>query len=119
LVNIADAIRRGVVTSTTRAMLEEAERRVARFESLLGEARRAPNPVVPFAVSVERYLRDLRATVNTNPEKARRLLSRAVERIVLKREGPRLVADVYGTLAGVLDIGDTGVGDSAGAGRGI
>jgi len=67
-------------------------------------------------------LHDLRATVDTNPDKARRLLARGVERIVLRRQGPRLIADVFGSLAGVLQIGETigeGMVDDVGAGRGI
>lgn len=96
-----------------------ARTRVAVLEAALLEARRPPAPVAPLAVSVERYLRDLRATVDTNPDKARRLLARGVERIVLRRQGPLLIADVFGNLAGVLQISETngeGMVDDVGAG---
>jgi hypothetical protein len=56
-----------------------------------------------------------------DPEKARRLLSRGIERIVLRREDKQLVAYFHGTLAGILRINDTAMNgrptDQGGAGR--
>ena len=120
LAAVAEAIRQGIITPTKRAMLEEAEERVAALETALEEARRPPSPIEPLALSVERYLHDLRSTVNVNPKKGRRLLARSVERIVLQREGPHLVAHFFGTLAGIVRIGDNTTGDvpSDGAGAG-
>ena len=65
----------------------------------------------------ERYLRDLRGLLETNVDEARRLLALAVEKIVLVREGPQLVAAVRGNMAGLLEI--SGCVNSVGAGRGI
>ncbi len=62
LVHIAEAIRRGVVTPTTKAMLEEAEGRVAALEAAVTGPRQ-PVRVTSLASSVEQYLSDLRGTV--------------------------------------------------------
>ena len=70
--------------------------------------------------SVERFLQDLRGTLQTNTDKARRLLARALDRIVLQCEGSSLVAHFYGNIAGVLQITDQETLTArAGAGRGI
>ena len=50
------------------------------------EARRRPDSVVSVRSAVERYLRDLQATLGTNLDEARRLLSMAVDKIVIRRE---------------------------------
>ena len=89
------------------------------LEAALAAARK-PTDIEPFTVSAERFLRDLRETLETNTEKARRLLARAVDRIVQQREGTSHVAYFYGNLAGVLQIDDRGLlTDRAGAVRGI
>jgi len=102
--NIATAIRAGIITPTTRAMLEDAERRVAALEQGIREAKDRRAPVVSVQAAVERYLRDLRATLGTNVDEARRLLALAVDRIVLRREGKRLVAQVTGNLTGMFAL---------------
>lgn len=68
LENIAAAIRQGILTPTTRAMLGEAEARVTRLEEAVRDLRRRPAPVVSLASSVTRYLDDLRGTLETNVE---------------------------------------------------
>jgi len=115
--NIAAAIRQGILTPTTRQMLEDAERRVAALEQAVREARRAPAPVVSVRSVVERDLRDLRGLLETNVDEARRMLAFAMDKIVLLREGPHLVAEVRGSMAGLLEL--HGCVSSVGAGRGI
>src|SRR5262249_11334633 len=78
LANIAAAIRHGIITPTTRVMLEEAEARVAHLEEAVRDLRRRPAPVVSLESSVTRYLDDLRGTLETNIEEARRLLARGL-----------------------------------------
>jgi hypothetical protein len=117
LENIATAIRAGIITPTTRQMLEDAERQVATLEQSVRPARRRPAPVVVRTV-VEHYLRDLRATLETNVDEARRLISLALEKIVLLREGKRLVAQVIGNFAGMFGL-EPELCASDGAGRGI
>lgn len=70
LENIARAIRMGVVTATTRAMLEDAERRVAELEAAVRVAPGLPS-LPPVEAAVETYLRDLRATLGTDIPRAR------------------------------------------------
>ena len=119
LANIAAAIRQGILTPTTRALLEEAEARVARLEEAVRDLKRRPAPVVSFASSVRRYLDDLRGTLETNVEETRRLLARGLDRIVLRRGADgHLWAEVKGNLAGILRL-DDGVLAGVGAGRGI
>jgi len=98
-------------------MLEEAEQRVARLEDSVRDLPRRAAPVVSLESSVRQYLDDLRSTVETNIEEARRLLARGVERIVLQRdEAGRLWAEMRGNLAGILKVDDgvlAGVATSA------
>ncbi|MCL6554247.1 MAG: recombinase family protein, partial [Firmicutes bacterium] len=94
--NIAAAIRAGVVTPTTKAMLEDAERRVAALEQAVSEARRRPAPVVSLRSTVERYLHNLRELLADNTDEARRMLALALDKIVLRRNGGRLVAQITG-----------------------
>lgn len=117
LENIANAIRCGIITPTTKAMLEDAERRVTVLDRAVREAERTPTPVVSVRSVVERYLRDLRGLLEANVDEARRMLALAVDKIVLIRESPHLVAEVRGNMAGLLEL--HGCVSSVGAGRGI
>lgn len=117
LENVANAIRSGIITPTTKAMLEEAENRVATLERDTRETLRQPVPAPSVSSAVDRYLRDLRGTLETNVDAARRMLALAVEKIVLVRDGPRLMAEVRGNMVGLLEI--SGCVSSVGAGRGI
>ena len=62
---------------------------------------------------VGRYLSDLRSVLNTDVYAARALLARLVGSIILRRDGPRLLAEMTWNLEGLLG------GDNAVAGRGI
>jgi site-specific DNA recombinase len=117
--NIAAAIRAGVITPTTKTMLEDAERRVAALEQAVRNAHRPAVPVVPVRTVVERYLRDLRGLLSTNVDEARRLLSLALDKIVLRTEGGHVVARITGKMSGLLTLGGLDVVASVGAGRGI
>jgi site-specific DNA recombinase len=117
--NIAAAIRQGIVTPTTRGMLEETEQRVARLEETVSELRRRPKPAISVRASVEQYLVDLRRTLAINVDAARALLARGFDRIVLRRDGPHLWAEVRGNLAGILQLNEGELLARAGAGRGI
>jgi hypothetical protein len=118
LENIMNAIRAGVITPTTKTMLLGAERRVIALEQATRDARKRPAPMVSVRSVVERYLHDLRRTLETNVDEVRRMLSLAIDRIVLKREGASLVAEFCGRLAGMLSLEPDLLG-SIGAGRGI
>jgi len=115
LENIKSAIRQGIITPTTKTMLEETEKHVANLEALL---RQTPPARIAYLPSVvEACLRDLKATFSTDPDHARALLGRLIGQITLRREGPRLIAEFQGNLVGLLEMEDQ-VGNR-GAGRGI
>ncbi len=118
LESVMNAIRAGVITPTTKTMLLDAERRVIALEQATRDARKRSAPVASVRSVVERYLHDLRGTLEGNVDEARRMLSLAIDRIVLKRGGAHLVAEFYGQLAGVLSLEPDLLG-SIGAGRGI
>ena len=118
LENIMNAIRAGVITPTTKTMLLDAERRVIALEQATHDARKRPAPIASVRSIVERYLHDLQGTLEVNVDEARRMLSLAIDKIVLKRSGAHLVAEFCGQLAGVLTLEPDLLG-SIGAGRGI
>ena len=99
-------------------MLEDAERRVAGLELTARDAKVRLAPAAPVQALVERYLENLRATLAGNVDEARRMLSLAVEKIVLRCEGKRLVAQITGNLAGMFVL-EPNLCASGGAGRGI
>ncbi len=117
LENIASAIRQGIVMLTTKAMLEDAERRVAALEAALHAPRATPLPVTALPTVIEGSLRDLRKTLDTNPTRARGLLATLLGPIPLYRRGDRVVAELRGNLPGLLDLDPHW--DKSGAGRGI
>lgn len=78
--NIADAIAEGIRTPTTLARLQDAERQVAASEGAVREAKQHRAPVVVVKTSINRYLADLRATLATDIDEARRLLARGFGR---------------------------------------
>jgi site-specific DNA recombinase len=118
LEHVKEAIRQGILTPTTKAMLEEAERRVAECEASLAAARQMPVKIQPPSSSINRYLEDLRGALETDTDRARRLLVKMLGKVTLRRDGARLLADVKGNLPGLLDV-DEEVFGRAGAGRGI
>jgi hypothetical protein len=69
LENIKQAIRQGILTDTTKQMLEEAEQKVREVEVAL----RSPSPAQKVAtlpsVVEGRYLKDLRESLNRAPKK--------------------------------------------------
>lgn len=103
LANVAAAIRQGIITPTTKTMLEDAERRVAHLEQAIRGSRRLLPPAVSVRAVVERCLRDLRVTFGTNVDAARHILSLALEKIVLRPEGQSLSPISAGISLGYLD----------------
>ena len=101
-----------------KAMLEEAERRVAECEAAVATAEKIPVRIQPPSSSINRYLEDLRGALETDSDRARRLLVKMLGKVTLHRDGARLLADVKGNLRGLLDV-DEEVFGRAGAGRGI
>lgn len=105
---IKSAIRAGVITPTTKAMLEEAEAKMAR----LSAEPKLPPPSDVGTVT-RRYLKKLDEWLYKDTERARAILAMLVEKIVLKPTAEGLVAELSGDLAGVLQL------PTSGARRGI
>jgi site-specific DNA recombinase len=118
LEHVKDAIRQGILTPTTKAMLEAAEHRIAECEAALATARNVPAKIQRPSASIGRYLEDLRGALETDTERARRLLAKMLGKVRLRRDGIRLLAEIKGNLSGLLDV-DEEVFGRAGAGRGI
>lgn len=73
--------------------------------------------VIPVRTMIDRYLHDLRATLETKVGR-QTAPALALNKIVLRREGQLLVAEFFGNLAGVLCLEPTVLG-SIGAGSPI
>jgi len=102
LENVLAAIRAGLLTPATKALLEECERQVAELEAALAMPEVMPQlDVLPERV--ESYLRDLRGTLNTDTATARLLLSSLLEPIRLRPVGRQLVGELRGNLAFLLE----------------
>jgi site-specific DNA recombinase len=115
LANVREAIRQGIVTPTTKALLEECEERVTACEAALHAAAPRQKKVTALPSLVEGYLRDLRATLDTDRDRARSLLAKLIGPITLRPDGTRLVGEVRGNLPALLDVEFA----KSGAGRGI
>jgi len=67
-------------------------------------AKRRPASVLSVRSVIERCLLDLQATLSTNMDEARRMLRLALNEIVLRRDGPHLVAEITANYAGFLSL---------------
>ena len=104
LENVRGAIRQGIVTPTTKVLLEECEQRVAECEAALRAASPRRKSVTALPSLVEGYLRDLRTTLDTDTTRARPLLAKLIGPITLRPDGARLVGEVRGNLPTLLDV---------------
>ncbi len=118
MANIQTAIRQGILTPTTRSMLEEQERRIEELETAL-QTSAQPRKVIALPSVVEDYLGDLRGTLGRDTDRARALLTKMVGKVKLRKVGNRLVAEVRGNVLGLLDVEGEERFGSRGAGRGI
>lgn len=117
LENIKAAIRAGVVTATTRTMLEEAEAKVAGLRADAKDAGPAAKSILRLLPSAAaRFVADLRRLAAHNVPKARLLLEDFLGQIVLNPQGDLLKAAVQGNLAAILPIEAKPLGYNRGAG---
>ena len=112
--NIAAAIKKGIVTDTTKTLLLEAERRVSDLEARLQTPGRPKVVLLPHVV--EKYLKDLKGTLGRDPDRARQLLATLLGPIVLHREGDHMMAEVRGNLRGLLELEEAPFGKSGSGG---
>ena len=114
LENIKSAIRRGIVTETTKTMLEEAEAKIQRLRTETATVPKAATVrLLPGAI--KKYVSNLQALLATDTERARGMLEKLLGQVVLYPEGEGLVAELRGNLVPILEA----AGLSGGAGRGI
>ena len=107
LANIERAIRRGLDTKTTQRMVAETEQRIAHLEAALAAPVEKPK-VVYLPGVVEAFARDLKGSLETDPDEARRLLGSLLGHITLRRDGGHLKAEFQGRLRGLLDLDTMG-----------
>ncbi len=114
--NVTAAIRQGIITPTTKAMLEDAEARVARLETSLADLPDLPTKAVAVIPSViAAHLKDLRGMVVRDTERARAILRDLLGEITLQPDDKGLVAVLQGNVRGILGLPFY----NRGAGRGI
>jgi site-specific DNA recombinase len=105
LENVKSAIRQGIITPSTKEMLEAAERRVADLEAAL-KAPEVESKIAVLPSLVQLYLNDLKGSLGRDTDRARALLAKLIGRVTLRREGQRLVAELQGNLSGLLELDD-------------
>ena len=101
--NVMAAIERGVVTPTTKGRLVALEAEVAELEAAT-KKRAEKKPRVSFRKALEAVCSDVKATLETNTDEARRLLSLLVGPIILQKQGKSLMAELRGNRKGWLEI---------------
>ncbi len=116
LENVKTAIRNGIITRTTQAMLEEAEARVERLRLKMSEPAPAQAALRVLPTMAAKFVEDIRRLAQSNVPKARVLLQEFIGRIVLRPNGTALVAVVQGNLAALLPLEGSPLGDNRGAG---
>lgn len=108
-------IRAGIGTPTTRKMLEGAERLVADRKAAL-RALPTGRPILPpIEETVGSYLNDLRGTLTTDITAAPELLTRGIQTITVRPVGGQLVAEMRGSLVGLLEFETICPNDGAGS----
>jgi hypothetical protein len=103
--NVTAAIRQGIITPTTRAMLEDAEARVTRLEASLADLPDLPTKaaaVIPTVIAA--YLKDLRRVLGPDTERARGILRNLLGEITLQPDDRGLVAVLRGNVPGILGL---------------
>lgn len=118
LENIKVAIRRGIITDTTKTMPEPAEWRVqmARAKMPVSAQPEMAASMRAFPSMIDTHIKDLRTILYLDTDRARLMLSKLVGQIVLRPEEDGLVAEIRGNVGSLLNV-EPGIPN--GAGRGI
>ncbi len=115
--NIKSAVKLGKATAALLEMLEEAQQRTAELEASLKVFATKRDTVAVLPSVVQKYLGELRATLNHNAERARELLAQLLGPITLRPMGDKLIAELKGNLPALLEMDEALY--NCGAGRGI
>ena len=103
--NITGAIRQGIITPITKAMLEDAEANVAHLEASLADPPDVPAKAVAVIPSVVAgYLKDLRRVLGRDTEQARAILRDLLDEITLQPDDKGLVAVLRGNVPGIVGL---------------
>jgi len=79
---------------------------MATLEQAVRDSIWRPAPLVPARSVIERYLLDLQATFSTSMDEVRRMLRLSLAKIVLRRDGQYLVAEITGDYTSILNLGE-------------
>jgi hypothetical protein len=102
--NIKSAIRQGLITHTTKAMLEEAEASVTRLEAALHATESRVGNVAALPRRIGEYLSRLHGVIGKDPARARTILQKLIGEVTLKPNQNGLEAILRGNLPGILDL---------------
>ncbi len=114
--NIKSAIKQGLITPTTKAMLEEAEASIARLEAALNASQDRLRNITALPRLIGEYLNRLHRVMGKHPAEARSILQKLIGEVTLKPNHKGLEAILRGNLSGILDLDRY---CTIGAGRGI
>jgi hypothetical protein len=104
LENIKSAIRQGLITHTTKAMLEETEASVTRLEAAFRATESRDGNVAALPRRIGEYLSRLRGVMGKDPARARTILQKLIGEVTLRPNQNGLEAILRGNLPGILDL---------------
>ncbi len=105
--NIMAAIERGIITPTTKCRLEAVEAEVAELETA-SKRRAVKRPKVSVKAALADATRDLKATMEKDPEEARHLLAQMLKTITLRPARKGVMAELHrGNLVGWFLMADS------------
>ncbi len=104
LENIKSAIRQGLITPTTKVMLEEAEASVTRLEAVPHASERKVGNIVALPRRIGEYLNNLHQVMGKDPARARTILKKLIGEVTLKPNQGGLEALLRGNLPRILDL---------------
>ncbi len=116
LENIKSAIRQGLITNTTKAMLEEIETTVTKLEGALHASESKVGNIAALPRRIGEYLNDLHHAMGKDAARTRTILKKLIGEVTLKPNQNGLEAILRGNLPGILDLDRY---CTVGAGRGI
>ena len=104
LENIKTAVRQGLITPTTKGLLEEAEANIMRLEAALHAAESKSGHIAALPLQVNDYLNRLHRVSGKDSARARAILQTLVGGVTFKPNEKDLEAILQGNVPGILDL---------------